>query len=323
MRHRIWLLALVVLMVLACTKRPADTSPTSESASGTNPMATVTATPTPYKVTVSFEGLAGYVNSRTAKGDDVVWVMLPNADPAKQPPPYADASDPAHYARHYAMLKVFGKNVKGFDQPINLQIPIDGYDIKITSTLPAGTVNHVLDATRFYQTNPKNSVDQVIATMLKPTPADPRLAARMLIPATDLTAYEDGDFGETMPGPKKEDVCPETTAGSRGKKRVEWVEWSPTLTDDLTLTLSPLVLNDPKHPEFELILHPEAPGKNFNVEIVNQVAESIMNPDYQPAHWAAYRWFYNLSNSGTDCTLHYYPDGPGGGNRCPQKLYWE
>lgn len=317
MRYRIWMLVLVLSMGLACAReeKVSDTSPAAAAATPTPPPS--------YKLTVTFEGLVGYVNSKDQGGENVVWALLPNADPDRQPPPGADATDPAHYVRHHAVLKVSGKNVKGFEQAANLLIPIDGYDIKITSTLPTGTVTGVLDTTTFNQAS--NSVDKIRAAILSPTPADPRLAARMMVPATNLEAHPSTPkFKDVNPGsPNAAGHCPEKTANIRDEQRIEWVTWTPTLTDDLVLTLSSLKPSDPDHPTFQLTLHPEAPGKDFEIKIVNQVSESLLNPGHHPAHWAAYRWFYNLSNSGADCTKHYYPDGPLGGDRCPQKLYQE
>jgi hypothetical protein len=276
-------------------------------------------------VKVTFEGLVGYVKTTSN-----VWALLPKADPACQPPPYADISDSNVYPRHYAVLKVPRKNVQNPTLPNDLyQIPLDGYDL-VLEGVTAGT-GSVLDATNFHQLLSDGvrdaTVDKLKAGMLSVPPAEPNLlAARMILPSTGFVAQV-GTRRFQISDPKlppMSTTCDNTTPNPNPNPnplatRVESVTWtSSSLSTPVTLTLRPF-----NGTESSLVLVPALGEREFEIKIVNQVANTFIDPDHMGAHWAAYRWFYNLSNSGTDCTKHYYPNGTLGGNRCPQKLYTE
>ncbi len=82
---------------------------------------------------------------------------------------------------------------------------------------------------------------------------------------------------------------------------------------------------DKSLPPVKLTLHPAMSESVVKVKIFHKVAEAIMDDMHEANHWPAYRWFYNLSDPSVHaaCNNHYFPVGTHGGNRCPQKLYWE
>lgn len=317
MRYRIWLPVLLLAMGMACAK-PEEKDTHDMSHPG---VATDTPTTT-YTLKVTFEGLVGYVETGSN-----VWALLPKADPAFQPPPFADTSNSNDYPRHYAVLMVPRKNVRDPKLPHDLyQIPIDGYDIELP--VSAGT-GPGLDSTQFHQTASDGvtdaTVDELKAGMLDASPAQPNLlAARMKLPKTGFLAQVGGvyDFQISYPGQQGSGgFCnnPSVPNSNPIKKRVESVTWtSSSLSATVTLTLRPF-----SGAPTTLVLEPASGENTVEIKVVNQVARAFMDPNHSGGHWVAYRWFYNLSSSGTDCTKHYYPRGVFGGNRCPQKLYTE
>jgi hypothetical protein len=312
MRHRIWLLALVAAsMSLACTKK--------EEASDASPAAAATATPRPtYTLKVTFEGLVGYLNQR-----DKVWALLPKAGPDTMPSGF-DPNKLDDYPQHYAFLKVDGANVKDFEVPGDVHIPIDGKAIEISVGSGTGSSGIPPDKFRQPQSDP---VDQLDSAAL--TSPHKYLAARVKLPLIDVNDWVI-DETEDNQTPKFVNVTPTQATGyckapaftNPTEPRVQAVTWQmKNLTGDVTLNLSTLsgVAVPP------LVLTPTNGQNTIQVWIVNKEWQALYDPSYVAHHWPAYRWFYNLSNASvqSDCTKHYYPQGQLGGNRCPQKLYSE
>lgn len=301
MKHPIWLLALVVSMGLACKK------------DGTAEKLKLAAAPsaTPYTLEMNFEGLVGYVNVA-----DGVWALLPKADPSVALP-VGGREDLDNYPPHYAVLKVSGKNVRGIDFPIDLQIPIDGFDLELPQNVFGGAGTG-LDPSGFRQDSGDAAAEKLATGVLDSTPSV-LLAARIKLPRTDLKTYQGSIlFKKVYPlPPDKDGICDEPSNVTGDATRVESVSWSPQLSEDLKLTIHRF-----GQAGFTLVLGPAASETTFKVQIVNQMADSLYDDQYEAAHWPAYRWYYNISSVKT-CKDHYYPQGPAGGNRCPQKLYSE
>jgi hypothetical protein len=320
MRYRIWLLALVVSVGLGCAKEePSDASPAA---------AATTPTPPPsYKLQVTFEGLVGYVNKT-----DGVWALLPKAKPSDSPPvlPPSTQADPDYYPTHFAVLIISGMNLRGFDQPVTLKIPIDGYDLQLPTGL-AATGN--LDGTKFMQDPSDSAVDKLNPDMIaEPMGSEARqyLTTRMKLPLGNFTfGPPNGQFFRTVPikNAPNHTICFEsedTGSDDEVASRAESVTWtSPNLNTDIDLSL----ILDPTQSSptaAKLTLHPAAGENLVAITVANKVAGAVLDDHHEAEHWPAYRWFYNLSTVAVrtgDCTKHYYPQGTHGGNRCPQKLF--
>ncbi len=316
MRWQMRLLALIASAALTCSREKVPEVKAIDNL----------AQQKPYTLEVSLVGLVGYVNVA-----DGVWALLPKARPADGAavgdaslPPGTNPSN-LHYPAHHAVLKISGTNVRGFGVPIDLRIPIEGYDLQLPPALLGNGPG--LECPPFHQEekNPKKcdaAVDKLAAGMLNSPPVNPDLlAARIKLPRTDLKTY-DGTlkFDSVHPGPISGKACPETAGRTETDYRVERVSWSPTLSGDLKLTLQQF-----KGSSFSFMIGPAFDGEIVKIEIANQVAEAVFDQNHGDSHWASYRWFYSLSDSAAqkDCTQHYYPAGVRGGNRCPQKLYYE
>lgn len=312
MRHRIWLLVLLVAMGMACAK-------TKEDISGTSPADATTDTQmSKFALKVTFEGLVGYVNQA-----DNVWALLPKASGGTMPPKY-DYTKPIDYPEHYAVLKVNGKNIKGFGIPIDIQIPINDKEIEVAV---GGGTGYGVPFDPFRQI-PNDPVDKLDATVL--TTPHPKLTARVKLPLLpdekDWLIEEEEvqgggvhDFVNVKPK-KVTDFCKEPDEREDiVDPRVQAVTWQKReLTGEVTLYLRTLDGSD----LFPLVLTQHGEEPTIQVWIFNKEGRGLQDPKYVSHHWPAYRWFYNLSVE-SDCTEHYYPQGDAGGNRCPQKLYSE
>jgi hypothetical protein len=304
MKRRIWLLVLIVSVGLGCGKRtPADREQV------------------PYTLKVTFEGLVGYVNKSDTK---TVWAVLPKARQDILPAGYDPKKSDDYPPEHYAYLKINGVNVKGFGIPVELQIPIDGIEIQVSEDF-GGSMGIPPD--KFRQTPSDPNVDKLDSKVLD---SDyPKLAARVKLPflikQDDWVleeAEDDGDVHDFVNVyPEKDgNFCKEPDDTDVTEPRVQAVTWQrKELTGEVTLKFRTLGGTDLT----SLVLVQYDNKDTIQVRIHNKDAMSLHQAGYEPIHWPAYRWFYNLSVSQSDCTKHYYPQGETGGNRCPQKLYSE
>ena len=239
--------------------------------------------------------------------------LVPDFDPVDSPP-------------HYAVLKMSGKNLQGFEQPLDIQISIDGFDLLLPQNLSSGPGNG-LDPIPFQQDAAADAAVEKLQTGLTShNPPPVPLAARMQLSRANLTPLPGPNtrhFERYYPElPDSQGFCADKPSINNPKTtRVEAVTWSQSLSSPLTLTLHHL---NGTGTDIPLTIIP-APNENrVALKIVNQVAEALYdsNPAHNNSHLPAYRWFYSLSQAST-CRAHYYPIGPAGGNRCPQKLYTE
>lgn len=307
MKHQIWLLALVVLMGLACRKDEAGGQQNAAAA----PKAT------PYTLKVTFEGLVGYLNQ-----NGLVWALLPKAS-ADTLPAGVDPNDLMDYPEHHAFLKVDGVNVKDFGKSIDLLIPIDGKEIQVSDDFGTGSG---IPQDQFMQ-NPSDPRDKLDLTALT-SKAYPQLAARIRLPLIDKNDWSiDTREDPNKPPPDFVNVDPERSGSYCAAKfktvkdpRVQAVTWKKMMTGEVTLRFQ----STGGIPLPPLVLVPDN-GNDIQISIVNKEWLALYDPKYVGHHWPAYRWFYNLSDPGvkSECTQHYYPQGGAGGNRCPQKLYIE
>lgn len=307
MRHWIWLLALVVAVSLACTR---------EKDSDVSPAAADTPTTANYTLSVTFEGLVGYLNQK-----DQVWALLPKARPNTMPSGF-DPKKLSDYPEHHAFLKVNGANIKNFGIPGEILIPIEGKAIQITEQFGEGSG---IPSANFRQAT--SSADKLDPSVLNSDYS--KLAARVKLPLIKESDWliDETENSQTPKfvnvNPVKENnYCKAPDFKNPTEPRVQAVTWQMrSLTGEATLKFSTLG-GDALPP---LVLVPVDNQSTIEVWIVNKVGHAITNPKHAGHHSPAYRWFYNLSvaNVQSDCTQHYYPQGSLGGNRCPQKLYTE
>jgi hypothetical protein len=316
MRYRSWLLLPVALGGMACGNHYAAVAPPPPPP----PINAGVAAPPPplptYDLEISFVGLVGYYNDGTG-----VWALLPKARQGSLLP--TGIVDPSYYPDHYAVLEVNGANVKGFGVPIEIQIPIDGYEIKLPQGMVGGTGNGLTGQEFKFVPDPMYATSEKLNQAVLATPAPDVLSARMQLPLTDLVAMQGLDPFENVHPSLSGKTCREPDQVPHTNPRVESVVWTrKNLSGDFVLTFQPLD-GSASTGGLTLVPVPASGPLKVTVSILNQVSDALYDPSILAKHWAAYRWFYNLSDPPirADCSKHYYPQGPAGGNRCPQKLY--
>lgn len=263
-----------------------------------------------YTLEATLLGLVGYVNT-----PDEVWALLPDASPGAPLPPGGVSED--SYPRHFAYLRVAGRNVKGVDGGEELLIPLKGYDVVPQLAFASGDG---LPPGPFRQP-PNNPVDIVDPSVVQ-SPEEVRgLASRVRLPRRDLEVVSSTEnFARILPVQVPLGCVAGPPQGVGIGTRVEAVRWSTTLTAPLVLDF--LHYQDPQK-NFRLTIGPAASESHVRFEVVNQVSGALVDADFEePHHFEPYRWYYRLAANQADCRQHYYPvPTVAGGKRCPQKLY--
>lgn len=268
----------------------------------------------PYTLRLTLQGLVGYVNT---PGE--VWALLPDASPGADLPPGGVSEN--SYPRHFAYLRIPGREVEGVGGGDELLIPLKGYDVVPELAFAGG---EGLPAEPFRQ--PANDAVDVLDPRVLDSPGEVRgLASRVRLPRGGLKVLEtkEGDeefeFGRVNPR-QAPNGCIDPGPPLRGDgARVAGVLWETSLS-------APLVLGFLHHRDsqknFRITVRPAPGSSEVTLEVVNQVSRALVEVDFHDAHWEPYRWYYSLVADPSDCTRHYYPVPPvAGGKRCPQKLY--
>lgn len=280
--------------------------------------------PNTYTLEINFEGLVGYFNDA-----DGVWALLPKAHTTLLPPG-VDSNDIDLYPEHYAVLKINGANIKNFNIPGKIHIPIEDYEIDLPFVFTA--TGSGIPVAPFAQLSGEPADKLNLSVINGPNPPM-ELSARIKLPflssPTDWIIDTRGSNGSipyflrAVPMPKNANgFCKDTIAtGTATVPRVEAVTWKKAgLTGDLLLKLHSLRTQDPDLP---LTLTPLPGQTTISIWILNKEGASLYDDSYDDEHFAPYRWFYGLSDPAArnNCDNHYYPQMGAGGNRCPEKLY--